>query len=152
MCLQSFAGHVLGHAPVHHRGLDDEDLRVGDQLYNRSKSRPPQNELTASLATAAGPAAIFALVARAIPGHQAAALGTHRSIRCDRSERQSLLWTRLSYLQLRSIARFTRRILGTDELRPQPTEDVIHDRLRVRDLRIAGPTARLEPYVAELVH
>ena len=35
---------------------------------------------------------------------------------------------------------------------PEPAEDVIDDRLRIRHLLVAGPTARLKPNMAELIH
>ncbi len=44
------------------------------------------------------------------------------------------------------------RVLGAQELRTQPSEDVIGDRFGIGNLRVAGPAAGFEADVAELVH
>ena len=42
-------------------------------------------------------------------------------------------------------------LLGGEEARPEPAEDVVHEGLGDRDLLVAGEAARLEPDVGELV-
>ena len=41
-------------------------------------------------------------------------------------------------------------LLGSEEAQPQPSEDVVGDRLGVRNLRISGPAGRFEAGVAQL--
>jgi len=104
-----------------------------------------------SLRTATGPTTVLALITASVPRHQPAALRTQRRIRHHRSKRQLLLRLRLRGLQHQRVAHLRRRVLWTQEPRPEPTENIIHDRLRIRNLLIARPPARLKPHVAELV-
>ena len=43
-------------------------------------------------------------------------------------------------------------VVADQEAAPEPAEDVVDDRLRDRDLAVAGEAGRLEPDVGELVH
>src|SRR5581483_2496737 len=105
----------------------------------------------ACLRAPARPAAVLALVATPVARHHATAFGAHGSIGHYRRERQRLLRLGFGDAQDRRIACLGNGVLRPQELRAQPAEDVIHDRLRVGNLLIAGPSARLKPHVAELV-
>jgi hypothetical protein len=61
-----------------------------------------------------------------------------------RRERQRLLRVGFGRAQSQRFPNLASRILGAEELRPQPAEDVIYDRLGVGNVGIAGESARLE--------
>ena len=74
------------------------------------------------------------LIASAVASHETAAFRTERSVAHDIGfERQSLLRLRLGRSQLRRLARF-RRFGNAQESRAQPAENVVNDRLGVRNL------------------
>src|ERR1051326_6988384 len=103
-------------------------------------------------ATAAGPAAVAALVAASVSGHDGAALGATRSVGgAGLYERELLLRIRFGRTERRRLAGLRDGVLRSQEARPQPAEHVIHDRFGVGNLRIPGPAARLEPDVRKLV-
>lgn len=105
----------------------------------------------ALLAAPAGAAAIGALVATAIAGHERAAFGTERSVFDNRSEGQILLRLGLGRPELRSFARLRDSVFRPEKFGAEPAENVIHDRFRVRDLLIAGPAARLKSHMGKFV-
>ena len=107
----------------------------------------------APLATPARPAAVAALIAASIAGHDGSAFGAERGVlhRRDWSKGQRLLRVGFGRTQRQRVAYFARRVFGAKELRAQPAENVIHDRLGVRDLRIPRETAGLETHVAEFI-
>src|SRR5262249_31744795 len=103
------------------------------------------------LRTAAGAAAVAALVTASVAGHDPAALGTQWSVGNGRVEGKGLLRIGFGGTQRHSFARFGHGILAAQELRPEPAEDVVHDRFRVRNLLIPSPPARFEADMRKLI-
>src|SRR4029453_11438988 len=119
-------------------------------------------------------ATVHTLIAGAAPNHDGTAVGAGRRIllvkarhaanvghrraaarrlRCDRDPLLSgemfpiagFLWLWLHDPDL--LLRIT-----VEELGRQPAENIVHNRLRHRDIGILRETGRLEPHMAELVH
>src|ERR1017187_6295970 len=106
-----------------------------------------------ALAAPARPAAISALVAASVAGHDGAAFGAQGGVGHRWRERQLLLRVGLGGAQRAGgFAGFRYRVFGAEELRAEPAENVIHDRLGVGNLLVPGPAAGLETHVRELVH
>src|SRR6185312_17507105 len=101
------------------------------------------------LRTPARSSAVVAFVAGPVPSHEAAAFRAERSIG-NRLERKRLLRRRFGRPKARAVVSF-RRIRSTKEPLAHPAEQIVNNRLRIRQLRIAGPAARLEAYVTELI-
>src|ERR1035441_4280758 len=94
------------------------------------------------LAATAGPAAVPALVAASVAGHDRAAFGAHGGVGDRRCERQFLLRAGFGRAQRAGrIARLRYSVLGAQKLRPQPAENVIRDGLGVGNLLAPGPAA-----------
>jgi hypothetical protein len=104
-----------------------------------------------ALRAAAGAPAVAALVAASVARHDAAAFRAQRRIGTYALERQRLLRIGLGRPERHSLTRLRHRIFRAQELRAQPTENVIHDRLGIRNLLIPCPAARLKAQVRELV-
>src|SRR5579871_7000579 len=91
------------------------------------------------LAAPARSAAIPALVAAPVAGHDGAALGAERGV-CDyRGKRQCLLRVRFGRAKLESLAGFRGGVFLAQEFGAEPAEDVIHDGLGIGHLRISRP-------------
>jgi hypothetical protein len=103
-------------------------------------------------ATAASPAAIPTLVAVPIPRRDGDAFDAQGGVGDGRGEGQRSLRVGFGGAQVRILAGFRGGVLGAQELRAKPAENVIHDRFGVGDLWIARPAARLETDVREFVH
>src|SRR5437868_5559348 len=87
------------------------------------------------LTAPASPPTIPALIATPIPCHDRPALSAQRGVldRWRPIERQRLLRIGLRRTQRQRLADLTHGVLGAEELRAEPAEDVIHDRLRIRN-------------------
>src|SRR5689334_2982152 len=81
------------------------------------------------LRTAAGAAAVAALITAAVAGHDGAAFGAERGIGRYGFERQRLLRIGLGGAECHGLASFRHRVLGAEELGAEPAKDVVHDRL-----------------------
>src|SRR5690242_311027 len=103
------------------------------------------------LAAAAGPAAVAALVATAVSGHDAAAFSAEGGVGDNRGERQRLLRVGLGGAQGRGFAGFGNGVFVAEEFGAEPAEDIVDDRFRVGDLLVTGPAARLEADVREFI-
>src|SRR4051794_29092857 len=129
-------------------GFGDEIKKAVRTLASVPLVSHPELKLRA----AGSSAAVSTLITGSVARHNRPALGTHRSIRHRRLKRQRLLRIWFRRLQHRSIARLPDSILRSEELSSEPPENVVHYRLRIRHLRVAGPATRLEPHMAEFVH
>src|SRR5438270_207653 len=86
------------------------------------------------LTAAAGAAAVLALIAGTVARHQTAAFRTERRVRERCFEWKRLLRFGFRWAQFLRLTGLTQRVLRSQELRAQPPENVIHDRLRIGDM------------------
>src|SRR3989440_8958827 len=135
-------------------------LRMG---WRRPRRSPPFFLLTAP----AGAAAVEALVAGAVANHDRAAVGARRRVLL--AHETDLDRARIGWCRLYRRGRRSRRgrnlddlvaaddadvflLRSAQELRGQPAEDVVGDRLRDRDFGVLGESRGLEAGVRELLH
>src|SRR5438270_3496760 len=102
------------------------------------------------LRTAGSAAAVLALIAGTVAGHDAAALGAEWSVAYIGIELERLLGLGLGGAEVGSIARFV-GFRDAEKARAEPAENIVDDRFGVGYLRIASPTAGLEAHMAEFV-
>lgn len=129
-------------------------------------------ELLWFLAAARGAAAVRALVAASVGGHQHAAFRARRRVvdrntlarghfrlrmpdvhhrRISRRFRSSCFCGCRGYL-LRCHRSFAIEIIRRNEFAAEPASDVINHRFGVADIRVSGVARRLEPGIHEFIH
>src|SRR5579883_2961963 len=143
--------------------LKNSEARYPKKGRSRFRERAPFSNLGGRLAAAGGAAAVGALVATAVGGHEHAAFGAVRRVfeggpaarDAIRLRRDSRNWSRGRYrLRRRRSSRsgaIVIEVIRRDEFSAEPAADVIDDRFRVADFGIAGVAGRLEAGVAEFI-